>query len=369
MAEQIKKLKNLRKNKLAAFTRKQKQLQNLLDTEASAVKLEEVYQELKETFRLLEVAHDNYSAEEEEDILEEEGDYLDSPSTELNNLDAKVTQKAKSLRDTEKCLQVKAKFKARVDNFGTSSRLFTQLSEEKTISFADMRIELDKVEASFDSMKAIIMTLDPSVDLTEVMDQYQNLVVNEVEKCKKVALGYMKDSSSSPTASTGGGVADTESSRSGVSQGSTKRETVMLPHFSGDEKTAFLKYPIWKKQWDEHIKEYEVKYRSTMLLTHLDEKALSQIVGLETNYEAAIKQLDNYYVDAKKIIKACLDEIRAVPTISQFDYKSLVAYKKILQNNHARLKAANLEHEMSNTAAMGVLVRKFPIHEAVEFQK
>ena len=53
MAEQIKKLKNLRKNKLAAFTRKQKQLQNLLDTEASAVKLEEVYQELKETFRLL----------------------------------------------------------------------------------------------------------------------------------------------------------------------------------------------------------------------------------------------------------------------------------------------------------------------------
>ena len=30
---------------------------------------------------------------------------------------------------------------------------------------------------------------------------------------------------------------------------STKRETVMLPKFSGDEKSAFLQYPVWKKQW------------------------------------------------------------------------------------------------------------------------
>ena len=80
-----------------------------------------------------------------------------------------------------------------------------------------------------------------------------------------------------------------------------------------------------------------------------------------------IKQLDKYYVDAKKVIKACLDEIKSSPTMGQFDYKGLVAYKKILVNNHARLKASNLEHEMSNTATMGVLLRKFPIHEAVEW--
>ena len=106
-----------------------------------------------------------------------------------------------------------------------------------------------------------------------------------------------------------------------------------------------------------------------MLLNHLDEKALHQIVGLESDYEAAIKQLDSYYSDAKKVIRACLDDIKAQPQVSQHDYKGLVQYKKCLINNHARLKASGLEHEMSNTAAMGVLIRKFPITEAVEWQK
>ena len=98
----------------------------------------------------------------------------------------------------------------------------------------------------------------------------------------------------------------------------------MLPHFSGDEKSAYLKYPVWKKQWEEHIQEYEEKYRATMLLSHLDDKAQLQIVGLETNYEEAVKQLDSYYNDSKKVIRACLDEIRAQPQVSQYDYKGLV---------------------------------------------
>ena len=106
-----------------------------------------------------------------------------------------------------------------------------------------------------------------------------------------------------------------------------------------------------------------------MLLTHLDDKAQLQIVGLETDYEAATKQLDSYYSDAKKVIRACLDDIRSQPQLSQFDYKGLVQYKKCLLNNYARLKASKLEHEMSNSAAMGVLLHKFPIQEAVEFQK
>ena len=90
------------------------------------------------------------------------------------------------------------------------------------------------------------------------------------------------------------------SSGSSGSVSTTKRETVMLPHFSGDEKSAYLKYPVWKKQWDNHILEYEAKYRATMLMNHLDEKAQLQIVGLENDYEEAIKKLDSYYVDAKK---------------------------------------------------------------------
>ena len=68
----------------------------------------------------------------------------------------------------------------------------------------------------------------------------------------------------------------------------------MLPKFRGDEKTAFLQYPVWKKLWSSHIVEYEVKYRSTMLLNHLDAKALEQIVGLENDYDLAMAQLDRY---------------------------------------------------------------------------
>ena len=143
----------------------------------------------------------------------------------------------------------------------------------------------------------------------------------------------------------------------------------MLPKFSGEEKTAYLKYPVWKEEWNSHITEYEEKYRATMLLNHLDAKATDQIIGLENDYDQAMEQLDRYYNDAKKIVKACLDEVRSHSNISAFDYKALVAYKKCLVNNFTRLKACKLEHEMSNTAALSVLVRKFPIQEAVDWQK
>ena len=63
-----------------------------------------------------------------------------------------------------------------------------------------------------------------------------------------------------------------------------------------------------------------------MLMNHLDEKAQLQIVGLEKSYEEAIKQLDSYYIDAKKVIWVCLDEIRAHPQVAAYDYKGLVSY-------------------------------------------
>ena len=106
-----------------------------------------------------------------------------------------------------------------------------------------------------------------------------------------------------------------------------------------------------------------------MLLNHLDTKAKDQIVGFETEYEKAMEKLEQFYNDPKKLIKACLDEIRSHGNIAAYDYKALVSYKKCLVNNHTRLKASNLDHEMSNTAALGVLVRKLPLHEAVKWQE
>ena len=79
MTEEVRKLKNLRKNKLTAFTRKKNTLQKLLDENPSADRLKEVLDEVKDAFCALETTHDNYAAEVEEHVLDEEGDFLVSP--------------------------------------------------------------------------------------------------------------------------------------------------------------------------------------------------------------------------------------------------------------------------------------------------
>ena len=374
MTEEAKRLKNLRKTKLTAFNRKQKNLQSHIEGSADIAKLQEAHLELKDAFKALEGMHESYVGVVEEAVLEEEGDYMESPSNNLHTMDTRVTERICKLREEENLAsdrkmmdERKNKFKLSMEAFGNPSKLITELSIGNTVSFADMRIELSKVETSYENLvkeKIELLSQSSTEDFSPLVADFQSLVIDEVEKCKSVALAYMKDTPPpAPAIRASGGA----SSGSGFSV--TKRETVMLPHFSGDEKTAYLKFPVWKEQWTDHIKEYEERYRPTMLLNHLDEKAQLQIVGLETNYEEAMKQLESYYGDSKKIIRACLDELRSQSVVSQFDYKGLVQYKKILLNNYARLKAAGLQHEMSNTAAMGVIIRKFPIHEAVEWQK
>ena len=225
-----------------------------------------------------------------------------------------------------------------------------------------MRAELEKIEAILSKLmdeKAKLITLNPTADIVALSEQFNSRVVDEVARCKKIALEYVKDdvTVTASAADTGGG----GKRRSSFS--TTKRETVMLQQFSGEEKTAFLQYLIWKKQWLSHISEYEVKYGATMLLNHLDSKAKEQIIGFENEYDKAMEKLEKYYNDAKKIINACLNEKRSHGNINAHDYRALVSYKKCLTNNYTRLKACNLDHEMSNTAALGVIVRKLPLHE------
>ena len=389
MVDENKRAKVTRTNKLSAFTRKKNHLKQLLDGGAQSVKLEEVYRELSDAFKILEQAQEEFMLIVDEDNMADEAAYLDEPSEILSQLDLQVNQAKETQKKVASDLEKQQKidddkvakereysvalaiFKANISSFGKPSVHLLTLKEEKTISFEDMRQEIAKLEESFKKLvddKVKVLELNPSADLTAELDQFNVLVVQEIERCKSIALEYVKDApvitaATAAVVSTGGDVARSST------LSATKRETVMLPHFSGDEKTAYLKYPVWKLQWESHIQEYESKYRATMLMNHLDEKAQIQIVGLENDYEAAIKQLDAYYVDAKKVIRACLDEIRAHPQIAAYDYKGLVAYKKCLANNYARLKASDLAHEMSNTAAMGVLIRKFPIQEAVEWQK
>ena len=65
-----------------------------------------------------------------------------------------------------------------------------------------------------------------------VNEQFNSRVVDVVEQCKQVALEYLRDDTT--TAMDTGGGTDRRSSFS-----TTKRETVMLPKFSGEEKNCF----------------------------------------------------------------------------------------------------------------------------------
>ena len=106
-----------------------------------------------------------------------------------------------------------------------------------------------------------------------------------------------------------------------------------------------------------------------MLLTHLDNEAQKKIIGVETEYTAAMEKIDKYFGDPRKVIQACRSEIKLHPQIYPFDYKSMITYKDCLVNNYARLRARKLDHEMSNTASMEFILKKFPIQENVEWNK
>ena len=252
MVDDVKKLRSLRKNKLAAFTRKQKHLSGLLETETDSNKLNEVFNELKAALGILEEVHDKYSAEEEENVIEAEGDYLEVPSQALVELDAKVASQVKKLeveRNREAFQnhwdQSLAKFKNNIDTFGSPSKFLAELCTAGSISFSDMRSELSKIEDSFQKLsqeKVDLFNLDSSFDTKEIVELFNLRVASEFERCKATGLAYMKDEVSTPVVSTGGGGETVVPA--GSSYSTTKRETVMLPHFSGDEKTAFLKYPV-----------------------------------------------------------------------------------------------------------------------------
>ena len=389
MAEEIRKARNIRRSKLGCFTRKKNHIIKLLDGEARGEKLKTEYDELVAAFKLLEVAQEDVLVLLEEADLEAEETFLDDSAQALSEVDVRISTAAstEAQQKLQEELQKKADneaenkkkeydsalaiFKTSVESFGKPSANLSQLSAENKISTADMRLEITKLEeihARIIQEKAKVVSIDPSADHSGETAQFDALVSAELDRCKRIAMEFLKDV---PEASVSvvGTPSERPCSGSGTGFSFTKRETVMLPKFSGEEKTAYLQYPVWKQQWTNNISEYEEKYRATMLLNHLDAKALDQIVGLENEYDKAMFQLDNYYNDAKKIVKACLDEIRAHSNINSFDYKALVSYKKCLVNNFTRLKAGNLEHEMSNSAALSVLVRKLPIQEAVDWQK
>ena len=159
MADEVTKSKNLRRNKLAAFTRKKTHLSGLIDGDTGAAKLQEVFEELRTAYTILEEAHDAYACLVEENILDDEGDYLANPSDTLNSMDAKVSAKLKVIAEEEKVAdkkkkidRLKLKLTNSIESFGSPSKQFTEWSTEKNISCEDMRKELIKVEGWYETV-------------------------------------------------------------------------------------------------------------------------------------------------------------------------------------------------------------------------
>ena len=240
----------------------------MIDGGAESNLLENLYRELSEAYNAVEKAHEDLCLVLEEDHEDAADSYLDDPSSTLASMHVSVSKAvaankekvatANEVKEKEAQFQGSlAALKANIKSFGSPATNLTRLTTEKVISCADMRIELSKIEATYSKLmdeKTKLINLNPTADLTAVNEQFNSRIVDEVDRCKRVALEYVKDDVAvAPVAvDTGGGMSVRRTSFS-----TTKRETVMLPQFSGDEKTAFLRYPVWKLQWDSHILEYE----------------------------------------------------------------------------------------------------------------
>ena len=92
MADEARRAKIIRSNKMSAFTRKRNHLQSLIDGAAPSAKLLEVYAELSEAYSSLEKAQEDFMLVVDEETLEAEGAYLDNPSSGLADMDLKVSK-------------------------------------------------------------------------------------------------------------------------------------------------------------------------------------------------------------------------------------------------------------------------------------
>ena len=77
-------------------------------------------------------------------------------------------------------------------------------------------------------------------------------------------------------------------------------------------------------------------------MSHIDKEATNKMISYENSYAEAMAKLDCYYGEKRKVIQACVTEIRKHPSMAVFDYKGLVSLKTCLVNYQKRLQACDL---------------------------
>ena len=108
------------------------------------------------------------------------------------------------------------------------------------------------------------------------------------------------------------------------------------------------------------IVDFDPKWHVSLLKQHLDEDAKVTFIGCENDYKKALECLKKHYGNPLKVIACVRDEVMTPGNISEGDYDGLILYSQILERGFTRLKNLDLDHEMSNTAAMSSIVKKFP---------
>ena len=378
---------------LGKFTRIYNALIKLLDQAGSSRAIVDLqFESLKTVWCDLEDAHDAYlmkTASLDEDVAE--GGYLDEPgeryanalvlySAFLTNQDdalkkqnelkveadrqyeedkrKREAQESKAEEKLKVTEELKEKFRSLKLQVATDAESFKKIAVSLRDSLKDAsdqvkRDEWAKLELEFQSVKEKLRQLvsaDQSVDAVD--SEESKTAFGEVEGTFTDFQNWVLPQLKDPTTTSGG-------SSSSIS--SAKKEAVRLPKFEGAEKSSpFLHFPTWKSQWEKMIEEYPLKWRSQVLLEHLDETAKSKFIGFETDYDEAMKRLVSFYGDRLKVVAAVQRQMGATRQIVQGDYEGLLQFSVLIENSYTRLKNIDAEHELSNSQSMVAILKKFP---------
>ena len=323
--------KNKRSQALSNFTRTHNIIEPLLaNTDSPSVLVNSQFLKLQETWAKLEEAQDRYielvtdfdvetdangiaylndAGERYTNALHAYAEYLKKVAVK-ESLEKKK-EAASSKFEGEQRLKTEAQERKVADELLKTAELDAQFESSKArlvsimtafkdtnvdlqdtlaeASDSDKRRELDRLESDFKGLQEELISfssIDTSKNIDTEKEQFKTDVQTIFNTNQKWLLAQLKESSSNTSGGSSGSI-DSSGSSSVVasSMNTSRKETIHLPHFYGDETAQpFLQFPTWKKRWDLHITDYDEKHHAGLLLDHLDDTAKTKFIGWEMDY-------------------------------------------------------------------------------------
>ena len=380
--------KKQRSSALSKFTRNLNSLTNLLDSNAPGTLVIPQFEKFKQCYENLEDAHDTFIAVTEIDIETDKDGfaYMDGPSDQYNVIMKRYSESLTAFEEVERgqrrerekddreaerenrrlieeekkvaeeqarIADLRAKFDSEEAKLNSAIDSFVRLNSCLKDSVGDASVickkqEWQKIDKEFESLKGQLVTvtgMDPTQDVDAIKSKFADEAEKSFLETKKWMMAELKDDKTELVTST-------------VSASTTRKEPIKLPDFYGEEKkNPFTEYPTWKIRWDSLIGTYPAEHRWTILLDHLDEVAKSKFVGNNGDYEKAMERLDSFFGDPTKVLACSLKEINSQRDIGDGDHVALLTYSDVLESNFNRLTSLSLQHEISNSSSMKLILK------------